>query len=106
MTDGSRYLVNCGIDPKYIESWLFEPWYPKSIKEALTWWDEEMLPVIRQLMMILNQRTGKSWKALQATSPYHSDFKVIRVRQRDVREMWYKRPRFKSERGRVMEEGY
>ena len=106
VTDGCQYLLNSGIQQDHIESWIFEPWEYNSIVRARDWWDLELMPIIRQLITVLNTRSTKGWKTLQALNPNHPDFKVIRQKQRDVKEKWFRRPRFKDERGRVLDQGY
>lgn len=106
VTDGSRYLLNSGIQKEKITDWMFEPHHYNNIKAATRWWNQEMLPVIRELVYILNKRSIQQWKFLKNSQPRHSDFRVLREKQKMVREKWYKRPRFKQDKGKVQERGY
>lgn len=106
VTDGSRYLLNAGVPQKDIESWLFEPWEYNSITHARGWWTSEMMPPIRALVMVLNTRTHPAWKSLQTMNPKHGDFRQIKLKQQAIKQRWFKRPRYKSERGMVQERGY
>lgn len=85
---------------------MYEPWEYVNIIEAIKWWDERMMPEIRLLIQMINQRSAKAWKILQANNRTHSDFKQLSLIQRKVRDEWFKRPRWNKDRGRVQEEGY
>lgn len=99
-------LIGCGTQERFVLSWLNEPWHMNSVREAYKWVVERLRPETDQLSKYLGEYDVKGWRLLYLTNASHPDIQKLESHKRRVRDEWFKRPRFKLERGRVESEGY
>lgn len=98
----SKTLVDCKIPQKDITSWVSEPWHINNIRHAIKWVDQYLIVEINRLIETVNMYPDWTLLIVQR----HPHVEKLREAQRRVKETWFKRPRYKKDRGRVAKEGY
>lgn len=88
----------CGCDPTDISSWAREPWTYPNIRNAHKWFTSFMTPVIDELSGFIKRFPSGYFTLLGSVS--HPDTITLNQKKRAVREMWFKRPRYKDDKGR------
>lgn len=103
-TTNSQVLRDCGI--LHITDYVREPYKDTNIRAVFKWCKLYLQPLIDELKSVKNMYTPEQWARLYQLDKQHPDIKDYANCRRKVKEMWFKRPRFKADIGRVEKHGY
>ena len=97
-------LIECRVPKDHIVSWVNEPWHINNIRKARKYINEWLRPKIQHY--ISERGSKKEYELLLALHPQNTHIAYVAIKAQEVRDVWLKRPRFYSDRGRVEKEGY
>lgn len=103
-TLNGRDINDCGIVNRleYVE----EPYLYYNIIEAFKWCKQYLEPLLDEYRSIKKMYTPEQWQRLYKIDKNHEDLKDFSKARAAVKAMWYKRPRFRQDIGRVEKHGY
>jgi hypothetical protein len=100
LTQHSEVLILCGVKPKEITDYAWEPYKVANVRRAHKYMSEIMYPEVDRLFKSMFHHTKDSMKSLMQMSPRHGDIKIFKEKAKSVQTVWNNRPQFPDDKGR------
>ena len=106
ITELAPYLQACRVNPDDVQAWSTEPWEMNHIRQAIKWINNYLLPVVRKFISTTEGQTPQEIQRLAFINKKHPTLVLINNAREEVKQMWFKRPRFPNDKGRFEKEGW